>query len=206
MKAEILRKLVHMALSALMFAPFLLSSILKYDPVSAYGLIIVASAWVYAVRAKGIPKELGQMIKRVRIEGMDRLASQFAVSIERLERDYERRAGWIGLLTGVIGIGGSYIVFRDCFIAGVLAMIFVDGISAIVGMSIGRRRIPLSKGTVEGTLAGFLSYFIAMTFITNPVKSATIALLTSAAELYGIEDNLSVPMVSSLLLFLLGYI
>ncbi|MGC9104079.1 MAG: hypothetical protein ACP5JF_04710 [Candidatus Methanodesulfokora sp.] len=205
MKAEILRKLVHMALSALMFAPFLLSSILKYDPVSAYGLIIVASAWVYAVRAKGIPKELGQMIKRVRIERMDRLASQFAVSIERLERDYERRAGWIGLLTGVIGIGGSYIVFRDCFIAGVLAMIFVDGISAIVGMSIGRR-IPLSKGTVEGTLAGFLSYFIAMTFITNPVKSATIALLTSAAELYGIEDNLSVPMVSSLLLFLLGYV
>jgi len=204
MRAEIERKFVHMALSALMFAPFYLSSLIKYDPAGAYGLIIIAAAWIYAARAKGIPKELGQMIRRVRIEGVDRLASQFAASVERLERDYERRAGWIGLLTGVIGIGGSYIVFKSCFIAGVLAMILVDGISAIAGISFGRRRIPLSKGTVEGTLAGFLSYFIALVLILDPVRSAIIALLTSIAELYGIEDNISVPMVSSFLFYLLS--
>jgi len=203
MRAEIERKLLHIALSALMFAPYLLSSLLKYDPVKAYGLIVAASAWLYAVRAKGIPAELAQVAKRVRIEGMDKLTSQFAMSVERLERDYEKRAGWIGLLTGVIGIGSSYMIFRDCFIAGVLAMIFVDGISAIAGISMGKRRIPMSKGTFEGTLAGFLSYFVVMAFMIDPVRSAVIAVVTSFAELYGIEDNISVPLVSSFLFLML---
>jgi dolichol kinase len=203
MRAEIERKLLHIALSALMLAPYLLSSPLKYDPVKAYGLIIAASAWLYAVRAKGIPRELTQAAKRVRIEGMDKLASQFAMSIERLERDYERRAGWIGLLTGVVGIGSSYMIFKDCFVAGVLAMIFVDGISAIAGISIGKRRVPMSKGTLEGTLAGFLSYFVVMAFMMDPVRSAVIATITSFTELYGIEDNISVPLVSSFLFLIL---
>ena len=200
MKAEIMRKLVHMALSALMFLPYPLSFLFNYDPVGAYGLIMMSSAWLYAVRAKGVPEELKRIIK---VEGVDKIALQFISSLESLERDYERRAGWIGLLTGVIGIGSSYIIFRDCFIAGVLAMIFVDGISAIVGISIGRRRIPLSKGTLEGTLAGFLSYFLVMIFVIDPIKSLIIAFFTSTAELYGIEDNISVPIVSSLLFLLL---
>jgi dolichol kinase len=67
----------------------------------------------------------------------------------------------------------------------------------------GKRRVPMSKGTFEGTLAGFLSYFVVMTFIMDPVRSAVIAAVTSSAELYGIEDNISVPLVSSFLFLIL---
>jgi dolichol kinase len=122
----------------------------------------------------------------------------FEKLIRMVERDYERRSGWLGMMSGLVGGASSYFIFGPSMIYGVLALVFVDGISAIFGMNFGRRIIPFSNKTIEGTLSGFLSFYIISILITGRLlESLILAALSSVAELYGIEDNIAVPIVAS---------
>ncbi|MEM4580948.1 MAG: hypothetical protein QW092_01135, partial [Candidatus Korarchaeum sp.] len=154
---------------------------------------------------KGPPEWLRASMQLPQIKQLESLIESFERLVSMVERDYERRSGWLGLMSGLIGGASSYFIFGFHVIYGVLGLLLVDGISTIVGMNIGVIKVPFTNKTVEGTLAGFLSFSVALTIITGNFSSSLIvASASSLAELYGIEDNITVPLVASALAYLIA--
>ena len=105
--------------------------------------------------------------------------------------------------------------------SGIMAMTWGDAFSAIIGKRFGKHsyRVPGSKKhrrTLEGSLAGFVFTFVAVTItlaILSPLTlpliliggliAAIVGTLLEAVSPYG-SDNLTVPIVVAILLFWLG--
>ncbi|MCS7103699.1 MAG: hypothetical protein NZ992_07470, partial [Candidatus Korarchaeum sp.] len=159
---------------------------------------------VYSMQVKGPPEWLRTSMQLPQIRHIETILESFERLVSMVERDYERRSGWLGLISGLIGGSSSYFIFGPHVTYGVLGLFLVDGISTIVGMNFGSKRVPFTAKTVEGTLAGFLSFLIALALITGDFLNALIvASVSSLAELYGIEDNITVPLTSSALAYLM---
>ncbi|MGC9069137.1 MAG: hypothetical protein ACP5IZ_09225 [Thermoprotei archaeon] len=210
MRPEILRKLIHMLFSIIMYLPIYIAHIINVNPVQFYGFIIAFATWVYALKVKGPPPgiNIDEIMRKVRdtseqFKIIEKAISSIEQVISDVEREYEKRAGWIGLLAGAIGISVSYILFNDIFVIGVLALAVLDGIAAIAGITLGKIRIPYSHGTVEGTIAGALSYFLVLLFFMKPVSALMTTLTATIAELYGVEDNITVPISATAMYFAL---
>ncbi len=200
---EILRKLIHISFSVVLLIPLILPPLI--DPAVIYAGALALGGWIYSMQVRGPPQWLKTGMQIPQPRGIEVVLDSFNHLVRLVERDYERRAGWLGALSGLIGVSSTYFLFGILAFYGILALILTDGISSIVGILLGKIRIPLSDGTVEGTLAGFLSYYAALMYLTgNPQLALIIAIASSIAELYGGEDNISVPIVSTLTAFLLG--
>ncbi len=195
-KPETLRKLIHMLFSLLLASPLLLRDYV--EPGIVYGAALALGGLVYSMQVKGPPDWLRTSMQLPQIRHLETIIESFERLVSMVERDYERRSGWLGLISGLIGGASSYFIFGPHVIYGVLGLFLVDGTSTIVGMNIGVREIPFTNKTAEGTLAGFLSFLIALVFVTRDLLASLImASATALAELYGIEDNVTVPLVAS---------
>ncbi|MEM3832652.1 MAG: hypothetical protein QW128_03510 [Thermoprotei archaeon] len=194
-----------------MYLPIPIARIININPIQFYGFIIALATWIYALKVKGPPPgiSLDEIVKKMRdaseqFKIIEKAISSVEQTISDIEREYEKRAGWIGLLAGAIGISVSYILFNDLFVIGILALTVLDGVAAIAGITFGKVRIPYSHGTVEGTLSGALSYLLVLLFLTKPVNALIITLTATIAELYGIEDNITVPISATAIYFILS--
>ncbi len=82
-----------------------------------------------------------------------------------------------------------------------------DSIASIVGKYFGKTSIPFNKGkNLEGSSAGFLFAFLGATFFLNPMLAfvgAFIGMLVESLPL-PINDNLSIPLATGVLLILLS--
>ncbi len=200
---ELLRKLIHIAFSSLLLAPLVLREMV--DPGLVYAAAVAVGGWIYSVQVRGPPQWLRAGMQIPQPKGVEIVLESFNKLVSLVERDYERRAGWLGALSGLIGVSSSYFLFGRFTSYGIFALILTDGLSSIFGISLGRTKIPMSDGTLEGTLAGFLSYLIFLFLASgDPLLAFLIALSSTLAELYGGEDNISVPLVSALVAFLSG--
>ncbi len=208
-ESELRRKILHITFSVLLFLPYEFRALLPgwLDLKMVYAVVIAATTWIYAVRVRGVPRIVEDLRRRMMELELARPVEKILLSIESLiktvERDYEKRAGWLGLLSGAVGIGASYLIFGGSFVAGVMAMVMFDGLSPLFSHAFGTRRIPYTKGTLEGTLAAFTVLFLSMCFITSPLNSLIVTIVASLSELYGVEDNITVPLASSAVYFLL---
>ncbi len=201
MASEVLRKVIHIVFAFLLLLPQMFKEFL--DPMISYGLLLMVAGWVYSIQVKGPPEWLHTFPQWLRgiqpqLKGVDFFLEQFNRYISMVERDYEKRAGWLGVLAGVIGVVASYVLFPQTSFFGITALALVDGISSIVGKLFGRVKIPLSDGTLEGTLAGALSYLAFLVAVgVDPLNSLAVSIAASLAELYGGEDNVSIPVLTS---------
>ncbi|MEM0017325.1 MAG: hypothetical protein QXU23_02285 [Candidatus Korarchaeum sp.] len=202
-ESETLRKIIHMSFSLLLVIPLILRDYI--EPGIIYGAALAFGGVIYSMQVKGPPEWLKASMQLPQIKQLESLIESFERLVSMVERDYERRSGWLGLMSGLIGGASSYFIFGFHVIYGVLGLLLVDGISTIVGMNIGVIKVPFTNKTVEGTLAGFLSFSVALTIITGNFSSSLIvASASSLAELYGIEDNITVPLVASALAYLVA--
>ncbi|MEM3446418.1 MAG: hypothetical protein QW418_03250 [Candidatus Korarchaeum sp.] len=202
-ESETLRKIIHMSFSLLLVIPLILRDYI--EPGIIYGAALAFGGVIYSMQVKGPPEWLRASMQLPQIKQLESLIESFERLVSMVERDYERRSGWLGLMSGLIGGASSYFIFGFHVIYGVLGLLLVDGISTIVGMNIGVIKVPFTNKTVEGTLAGFLSFSVALTIITGNFSSSLIvASASSLAELYGIEDNITVPLVASALAYLIA--
>ncbi|MEM2542326.1 MAG: hypothetical protein QXR35_02555 [Candidatus Korarchaeum sp.] len=202
-ESETLRKIIHMLFSLLLVIPLILRDYI--EPGIIYGAALAFGGVIYSMQVKGPPEWLRASMQLPQIKQLESLVESFERLVSMVERDYERRSGWLGLMSGLIGGASSYFIFGFHVIYGVLGLLLVDGISTIVGMNIGVIKVPFTNKTVEGTLAGFLSFSVALTIITGNFSSSLIvASVSSLAELYGIEDNITVPLVASALAYLVA--
>lgn len=202
-ESETLRKIIHMLFSLLLVIPLIFRDYI--EPGIIYGAALAFGGVIYSMQVKGPPEWLRASMQLPQIKQLESLVESFERLVSMVERDYERRSGWLGLMSGLIGGASSYFIFGFHVIYGVLGLLLVDGISTIVGMNIGVIKVPFTNKTVEGTLAGFLSFSVALTIITGNFSSSLIvASASSLAELYGIEDNITVPLVASALAYLVA--
>ena len=138
-------------------------------------------------------------------EKIERLEDLVDNHIDLVEREYEKRGGYIGITFGALSVTLSYILFRKYLFYGILAILFFDPIASIVGEFYGRHKLPYTNATIEGSLAGFFSYlFVLFLLEKNPLKILILASSVLVGEAYGIEDNLTIPFVGSLIAFIVA--
>jgi dolichol kinase len=129
-----------------------------------------------------------------------------------------------GTIMLLCGATVSLILFPEEIVYASIAIVaFGDSIATIVGVLIGRHKLPYSdKKTVEGTGAGIITAFLASAFFVPPIEAFIGAaggmLLESIIDLQTIQevnsqmifklllnDNFLIPIFSGLLIFIVGF-
>ena len=130
----------------------------------------------------------------------------FGVFIENLERKENLSKPGIQSLYLLLGVLMSYLLFKKEAFYGIVTLAVGDAFSGIVGYYLGKRKLPYNpKKTLEGTLAFFISSFIALSLILEPAKALIISLISSFVESLPlkIDDNFTLPLISSFTAYLL---
>ncbi len=217
-KGLILRKFIHMLLALLLSLPLYLRDIADLlfpvslpwpiyymlSPGIIYAQILFWAAILNAFRVKSpIPESRLREIRRKARElpigkRIEEIMDSVEKTIHLMMREYEWKAGYFGLVNGTIGVAVAYLLVNSHVFYGVVAMATTDVYSSLIGSIYGRHKIPYSNGSLEGLLAGYVSYLSILVFLTSLPKACILALISSIVELYGVEDNLSIPVAVSL--------
>ncbi len=229
-RGVIIRKIIHAIFSSLLLIPILIHGVIeKYIPVDAcYVIITVVASIVYVVYFKRsiiheairgqleiLMKSFLKIFPQLHSQPLQNIIYQLQTSFQKFEskmreiieiaqRDYEKRYSFVGILMGSIGVLCSYVLFHTYALYGILGLAVYDTVSAVSGSIYGRHRLPLSIVTIEGCITGMLAYLIVLVCIGVPIlKAFTISAVAAVCEAYGIEDNLSIPIFTSLTAYLL---
>jgi len=110
---------------------------------------------------------------------------------------------------GIMFLIGCFVavLFFSSFYAALSILILSvgDGIAAIVGHYLGKHKIVKNK-TLEGTTAFFITTLIVLIFFLPTSKAFFVALIVALVELTTpqyIDDNITIPLVSGILLSIL---
>ncbi len=137
-------------------------------------------------------------------EKIRKLEDHFNDYIDRMERSYERIGGYIGITHGVVGVLISNVLFENYVVYGILALMIVDPTAAVFGATLGRHPIPKTNGTIEGSIAAFILFFLLSLLLSIDLPSAFMLSLTATlAELLSVEDNLVIPLATSAAAYIL---
>ncbi len=132
------------------------------------------------------------------------MEDSFYTQIDRMERSYEKIGGYMGITAGVIGTLFSYVFFTKYSFYGVLSLLVYDTSSSLFGFAAGKRKWPKTNKTVEGSVFGLLFFTTVLFFLTGLLlNSFLISLVAAVTEAYGVEDNLFLPVSTSLVAFFL---
>lgn len=227
-KSLLYRKLFHLVLSVLLIVPFVAE--LQLQIITYYYLVLlILAAMLYATQLKkpiismvisqalddarkSIREQLVRVLSTIQrseegevIFTFNKLESVFNETLNSIERDYEKRGGYLGVLMGSVGVYASYTAFGQLAVYGILALIFYDTFSALIGTAFGKHKLPYSSSTVEGAIGGLLVYAAVLAiFYLNILDLIVLGIVAVLSEAYGVEDNLTIPVFTSLAAFLLG--
>ncbi len=124
--------------------------------------------------------------------------------IPTVERQHEIRMPGYGALLFLLGLILLLFFFPNekIVIGALIVAVYGDAFSTIVGVTVGRTKT-ISPYTLEGTIGGIVASF----FLLVPLFPAHIAFITAfigmLAEIMPINDNLSIPIISAIVLTLL---
>ncbi|GAB6065413.1 SEC59/DGK1/VTE5 family protein [Aquifex pyrophilus] len=124
----------------------------------------------------------------------------FKLFIDLFEREENLEKPGIQSLYALLGIFISYLLFGKDAVYGIVVLAVGDGFSGLIGHYFGKRRLFYNpKKSLEGSLAFFLSSFIALLFITELEKAFLISLVSAFVESLKLplDDNLLIPIVAS---------
>jgi dolichol kinase len=225
---EIIRKSLHIILSLILLLPFILSySRIVFDKALFYSVLSILALTFNAIQIKRpllrsevkrfmrenrekffadiknfIPvrgQVTGHVLDKIeeKIRGVEDLIDY---QLSTVERDYEKRGGYVGLTYGILGVTLSYFLFNDYAFYGVISLATTDAVATIVGGLTGTHRLPFTDKTVEGSVSGFLVFLTALILIgTSPLDSLILSIVAMIVEAYAIEDNLLLPIFVSFL-------
>ncbi|WP_069808015.1 phosphatidate cytidylyltransferase [Vulcanisaeta thermophila] len=228
LKAIALRKLIHVVLSVFLIIPYIANlSLIGLTTQLYFTILMVSVAFIYVIQVKrpiitamimdvlvSARRTILQQIMKTSPnlmssfealdEGLLRLERTMRELLDVVERDYERRGGYLGILMGIVGVLASNLIAGDYVFYGIISLIVYDTMSALGGTLLGRVNLPFSNATMEGMLVGMASLFIILFPLTgNLISSLAITVAAALAEAYGIEDNLTIPIVTSLMALVL---
>ena len=180
---EIRRKFLHIVLGIIFFCLLILfpkDTVLLFILVLIFGSLILA--YLYAKYDIPILKWVSTTLDR------------------------PSRFPFRGAIMFLIGCFAAVLFFSSFYAAlSILILSVGDGIAAIAGHYLGKHKIVKNK-TLEGTTAFFISTLMLLIFFLPTFKAFFVALIIALVELttpHYIDDNITIPLVSGVLLTLL---
>ena len=124
--------------------------------------------------------------------------------ISHVERPNEVKIPGYGALLFVLGLILTLFFFPNekIILGALIVAVYGDAFSTIVGVTIGRIKT-ISPYTLEGTVGGIIASFVLLVPFFHPQIAFITACVGMLAELLPINDNLSIPIVSAIVLTLL---
>jgi dolichol kinase len=193
MAFELYRQIVH--LSGLVFV--ILAQFVRKEIVIAYFSLIALSFFVYSWYVRSQEKKLENLLGR-----MESKFRNFTLKFERKNVN-----PFSGAFFFYAGCALAFLFFPLNIASAACAMLAVgDSFSTLAGKKFGRHKI--GGKTLEGSLACFLSSFVAGIFFVSPVISIIGAFAAAASELLipKLDDNITMPIVSGLVMFLASFV
>lgn len=233
MESELLRKLLHVALALLLLLPLspwyeqlAARAGFKGDAaLSTYALLLVAALFVSTLRVRR-PELRDSMLKisgdarrlvlqHVKslgplhevLEGveqaLDRAEQGFFALVDTVERDYEKRYGYVAAICAVASALASYALFGPAATArGILALVIVDPLASMLTLLIGGRKI--LKHNPISVAASALAFAVTLLAAgERPLRALLLGAAASFIELASSEDNLTLPLGTAALFYLL---
>lgn len=217
--AEIYRKMVHLLLSFLLLLPFIVHLPWPLTIQNYYSLGLFMAAFLNSLVARRVKvlheleearENIESLISKAWAEikqplfiiehTLSKLQELIASQISLLERDYEKREGYVGLLYGMIGATLSILVAPGTTIYGILALAIVDTIPALHDLLFSS-----SKKSLRGSTLALVAYFFVLIALGAPlIRSLLLSIIACITEYISPEDNLTVPLVSTLAACYLG--
>lgn len=106
-----------------------------------------------------------------------------------------------------VGIALSLLLFPDPIgYVAITVLTLGDSAAHIFGMKFGKNRLPFNKGkNLEGSIAGFVFAFLGALVFVEPAMALVAAAVGMLVETVPspINDNLTIPLLSGLVLFLI---
>jgi dolichol kinase len=110
-----------------------------------------------------------------------------------------------GAITFFVGTFIAVLLFAPLYAAlSILVLSISDSLATIAGHYAGKH-VLFQKKTFEGTLTFFVCAFAILVFFVAPTKAALVALIAAATELItppNLDDNITIPFITGLLLSL----
>jgi len=110
-----------------------------------------------------------------------------------------------GAITFFVGTFIAVLLFAPLYAAlSILVLSISDSLATIAGHYAGKH-VLFQKKTFEGTLTFFVCAFAILVFFVVPTKAALVALIAAATELItppNLDDNITIPFITGLLLSL----
>lgn len=179
---ELRRKIAHLLLGT--FFAFLVVS-LPHELVVAVNLLLIGGLFVCSL-----------LHQRYNIAFLNWLFERF----DRLEKFTAK-----GAILFFVGILIAVVLFAPlCAALSILVLSISDSLATIVGYYVGKHRL-FKRKTIEGTGAFFICTLAIIIFFVAPTKALLVALVVSATEVITppyVDDNLTIPFVTGLLLSL----
>ena len=184
---EFSRQIVHLLLGLLLTAIVYFFG--KYNGLLAASAVLALGFFLsFAISRKAGVKALGKFVKQV-------------------ERRHERKLPGKGALVFLLAIPiiiALFYAFPLKVVLGALLVLSVgDAFSAIFGKAFGKTRVFGSKRTLEGTIAGIITSFLALLLLFAPLTAFAAALLGMLAEHLPFDDNFAIPIVAGVVLIIL---
>ncbi len=185
--------MVH--LSGLVFV--ILAQFIEREMTIIYFSLIALFFLLYSWYVRGQERRLAKYFER--------FESKFREFFFRFERE-DAKNPFTGAMFFYIGCTIAFIFFPFPIASAACIMLAVgDSLSTLVGKKFGKHKI--GRKTFEGSLACFFGSFLAGIFFVNPVLSLAGAIASSLTELGSrIDDNLTIPVVSGMVMFLISLI
>ena len=117
-----------------------------------------------------------------------------------------------GALSFFIGVFLVVLLFpKDIALASIMILTLGDSISHLIGKYFGKTKImsktKLLEGTIAGIIIGFLGAILFVSYL-EAFLASLIAMIVEAIEIkyFRIDDNISIPVVAGLVIFLVRLI
>lgn len=216
---ELYRKSVHILLTIILLLPYLIHLPWPLTLNNYYATGLFLAAFINSLVARR-GKVLGELKKfRENIEGIiektnkelkqplflveqavSKLQEIVSTQISMLERDYEKREGYVGLLYGMIGATLSILVSPETTVYGLLALATVDTVSALHDLFFNN-----GQRTLRGSFLALIVYFFILVLVGSPLLSSfLLSIIACITEYISPEDNLTVPFVTTLAALFVG--
>jgi len=232
-RSELVRKLVHVALAFILLLPLspwyeqaAASVGFRNDAaLSTYATLLVAALFVSTLRVRRpelrdsvlrISKEARRLVlHHVKslgplhevLEGveqaLDRAEQGFFALVDAVERDYEKRYGYVAAICAVASVLASYALFGPAATArGILALAIVDPLASVLTLLLGGRKI-LKHNPASVTASALALSAALLVAGEKPPCALLLGAAASLIELASPEDNLTLPLGTAALAYLL---
>ena len=192
MRFELQRQMLHVSgIVFVIFAQFVGrgASIVYFVLITLFFFLY---AWYVSKEGKKLESFLGRFESRFR---------EFTLKFERSEA-----SPFTGAFFFYTGCTLAFVFFPFHIASAACAMLAVgDALSTLTGKKFGKHMIGIKS--LEGSLACFVGSLIAGAFFVNPYLALAGAFAAAAAELIPrIDDNLTIPLASGLVMFVVALI